>query len=47
MKTQGDCSDIPLAKKLSVVNNSTDRREVALLGVPLKDLIAWRKTAKK
>src|SRR5471032_1855507 len=41
MKTQGAYSDTPLAKKLGVVNNSTDSREVALLGAPPEDFIAW------
>jgi len=40
-KTQGAYSDTPLAKKLGVVNNSTDFREVALLGAPPVDFIAW------
>src|SRR5471030_1296418 len=41
LKAQGAYSDTPLAKKLGVVNNSTDPREVALLGVAPADFIAW------
>jgi hypothetical protein len=40
-KTQGAYSNTPLAKKLGVVNNSTDFREVALLGAPPEDFVTW------
>jgi hypothetical protein len=41
VNTQGAYSDTPLAKKLGVVNNSTERREVALLGAPPEDFVTW------
>jgi hypothetical protein len=41
-KTQGAYSDTPLARKLGVVNNATEQREVALLGAALpEDFVAW------
>lgn len=41
LKAQGAYSDTPLAKKLGVVNNSADQREIALLGVPPDDFVGW------
>jgi hypothetical protein len=40
-KVQAAYSDTPLAKKLGVVNNSTAPHEVALLGAPPEDFLAW------
>jgi len=41
MKAQGAYSDTPLAKKLGLVSNSTERREAALLGAPPEDFVPW------
>jgi len=41
MAAKGAYSDTPLAKKLGVVNNATTAREVALLGAPPEDFLAW------
>ena len=43
LKAQGAYSDTPLAKKLGVVNNSGDPREIALLG-DLPAQVSFRKS---